>query len=460
MISAWTSRKRYRKRLLVEAEAVLDRPRLERVEDPLLPVDQGAVAVGSHPRDVLSFGSGHSGAALWQGCRLPASDRLPPAVDLLEYQGKQLFARHDVRFRGAARDDRRRGRRRRGGDRLPLRGQGTGRDRRARQGRRNQGRRGRDEAAQHAEAILGMDIRGLHGPRGVGRGGLRHRRRVLRLDHPRPLARRSSLAMVSRMGGMDVEEVAESDPDALVRAHIDPATGFDRRGAPSWPCRGGNRRGRPRQVAELLVKLDEVATEDATLIEVNPLIVTDRAQVLALDAKVTIDGNALFRHPELAELTDALGRGPAGGDGEGEGPHLRQARRRHRHPRQRRRALHVDARRRRAGGRQAGQLPRRRRRLEGRGDRRRARGDHLGREGQGDPVQHLRRHHPLRRDRQGDHRGLEQIDIERAAGRPPRRHQLRGGPAPARRGRAPDLHAGEDDARRGQEGRGTGEATH
>ena len=87
-------------------------------------------------------------------------------------------------------------------------------------------------------------------------------------------------------------------------------------------------------------------------------------------------------------------RGPAGAHGRGEGPHLRQARRQHRHPRQRRRALHVHARRGRSGGRQAGELPGCRRRLEGGRDRRRARGDHLRRERERDPVQHLRRDHP------------------------------------------------------------------
>ena len=61
------------------------------------------------------------------------------------------------------------------------------------------------------------------------------------------------------------------------------------------------------------MKLDEaLRAEDATLIEVNPLIVTADREVVALDAKVTIDNNALFRHEDLAELEDALGRGPAG----------------------------------------------------------------------------------------------------------------------------------------------------
>ena len=70
----------------------------------------------------------------------------------------------------------------------------------------------------------------------------------------------------------------------------------------------------------MLAQLAEVAVaEDATLIEVNPLIVTGEREVIALDAKITIDNNALFRHEDLAELRGQVGRGPAGGDGEGEG---------------------------------------------------------------------------------------------------------------------------------------------
>ena len=90
----------------------------------------------------------------------------------------------------------------------------------------------------------------------------------------------------------------------------------------------------------MLAKLYEVFTaEEATLVEVNPLIVTPDRDVKALDAKVTLDGNALYRHAENAELRDLSQRGPAGADGQGARPHLRQARRRHRDPRQRRRAV-------------------------------------------------------------------------------------------------------------------------
>ena len=119
------------------------------------------------------------------------------------------------------------------------------------------------------------------------------------------------LAMVSRMGGMDVEEVAETDPDALVKAHIDPATGLTTEVARQLAVDAGIDDDVTDQVAELLVKLaDLVAAEDATLIEINPLIVTNDRRVVALDSKVTIDGNSLYRHPELAELTDKSAEDP------------------------------------------------------------------------------------------------------------------------------------------------------
>ena len=112
------------------------------------------------------------------------------------------------------------------------------------------------------------------------------------------------LAMVSAKGGMDIEAVAEEDPEALVKRHIDPTRPFDarpRRGRSSTP-RASTRTCATRR-AEVLAKLAEVAAgEDATLIEVNPLIVTADREVVALDAKVTIDGNALFRHEDLAEI--------------------------------------------------------------------------------------------------------------------------------------------------------------
>jgi succinyl-CoA synthetase beta subunit len=113
------------------------------------------------------------------------------------------------------------------------------------------------------------------------------------------------------MGGMDVEEMAETDPEALVRRHIEPGVDLDAAVAREIAVDAGIDEDVTDQVAEMLVKLAEVtAAEDATLIEVNPLIVTGDRRVIALDAKVTIDNNALYRHEELAELKDKSAEDP------------------------------------------------------------------------------------------------------------------------------------------------------
>ena len=132
-------------------------------------------------------------------------------MDLLEYQGKQLFARaRRPSPEGQPADHARRPSLRRV-DRFPVCDQGPGGDRQAGQGRGNQGRRGRGRAVR-SRAILGMDIRGPgEGPSGSMSSGSRRlgdRRRALRLDHPRPLGEEAAGDPL-RMGGMDVEEVAE-----------------------------------------------------------------------------------------------------------------------------------------------------------------------------------------------------------------------------------------------------------
>ena len=105
---------------------------------------------------------------------------------------------------------------------------------------------------------------------------------------------------------MDIEAVAAEDPDALVKRHIDPTSEFDAAAARPIIDEAGLDEDVLDQAAEVLAKLTEVAiAEDATLIEVNPLIVTSDREVVALDSKVTIDGNALFRHEDLAEIADA-----------------------------------------------------------------------------------------------------------------------------------------------------------
>ena len=165
-----------------------------------------------------------------------------------------------------------------------------------------------DQAREHAEAIIGMEITGPHGegPFPVDELWIEEGSEIeaeyyasVILDR----AEKKLLVMLSATGGMDVEAIAESDPDALVREHVDPVIGFDADQALAIAGRAGIPEQTRDQVASILVSLVELAKAgDATLIEVNPLAVLAGGKVVALDAKVTIDGNALFRHPELAEV--------------------------------------------------------------------------------------------------------------------------------------------------------------
>jgi succinyl-CoA synthetase beta subunit len=165
----------------------------------------------------------------------------------------------------------------------------------------------REEAEQHAAAILGMDIRGPRGegPFRVDQVWIEAGSDIASEYYASVILDRGEkklLAMVSAKGGMDIEAVAEEDPDALVKRHIDPIRPFDVAAARPIVEAAGLDEDIREQAAEVLTRLAEVAVdEDAILIEVNPLIVTTDRQVVALDAKVTIDNNALFRHEDLAE---------------------------------------------------------------------------------------------------------------------------------------------------------------
>ncbi|HEX3394863.1 MAG TPA: ADP-forming succinate--CoA ligase subunit beta [Acidimicrobiales bacterium] len=112
-------------------------------------------------------------------------------------------------------------------------------------------------------------------------------------------AARLHLALVSARGGIDIEEVAADDPDAIVRLHVDPLDGLDPEAAGELVERAGLDPAAGDQVTAVLVALWAAYTgADAELIEVNPLAVVDGGRVLALDAKVTLDDSAAFRHPE------------------------------------------------------------------------------------------------------------------------------------------------------------------
>ncbi|MEA2439239.1 MAG: succinyl-CoA synthetase beta subunit [Thermoleophilaceae bacterium] len=224
-------------------------------------------------------------------------------MDLLEYQGKQLFAKHGVPVPDGrpatsvpqavdAADELGYpvvvkaqvligGRGKAGGIKLA---------------------KDRHEAEEHAQAILGMDIRGftVH---------------ELYIEKASDIAEeyyaaivfdrgaKAPMAMLSRMGGMDVEEIAERDPNAIVRIHIDPLIGFQDFHGRRLAFDSGIAADVIRPVGALLSKLYETfIAEDAMLVEVNPLLVTGDRKVVALDAKVTVDGNALFRHADVAEF--------------------------------------------------------------------------------------------------------------------------------------------------------------
>jgi succinyl-CoA synthetase beta subunit len=164
------------------------------------------------------------------------------------------------------------------------------------------------EAREHAEAILGMDIRGPRGegPFRVERVWVEAGSEIAAEYYASVILDRGEkklLAMVSARGGMDIEAVAEEDPGALVKEHIDPTRPFAAAQARPIVDAAGLDEDAREEAAAILAKLAEVAmAEDASLIEVNPLILTAGREVVALDAKVTIDNNALFRHEELAAI--------------------------------------------------------------------------------------------------------------------------------------------------------------
>lgn len=158
------------------------------------------------------------------------------------------------------------------------------------------------EARTHATNILGMGIKGHL----VKRVWVEHASDIAEeyyasftLDR----AAKKHLLMLSAQGGVDIEEVAARDPEAIVKLHIDPVDGLDaataRRAAVDAKIPDKALDG----VADILVKLYRCFTEgDCDLAEINPLILKPTGEVHALDAKVSLDGNAEFRHPEWAEF--------------------------------------------------------------------------------------------------------------------------------------------------------------
>jgi len=232
--------------------------------------------------------------------------RLARALDLYEYQGKELFGRYGIpvsdgrlattpaEARDAAEEL---------GLPVVVKAQVlTG-------GRGKAGGIKVAESVAEAEAlaadILGMDIRGHSVTKlWIERASDIEREYYLSLTFDR--SAKQPLFMFTIQGGVDIEEVAEASPEALVRLHVDPLEGYQpwhgRRlvydGAVSDP-------GERKQIASIVGKLYEAFVGcEAMLCEINPLIVTPEGEVRALDSKFTVDDNALFRNPEIAEMRD------------------------------------------------------------------------------------------------------------------------------------------------------------
>ena len=154
------------------------------------------------------------------------------------------------------------------------------------------------EVRAAATAILGMDIKGHT----VHRVWIEHASHIEKeyyasftLDRPAKL----HLGMLSAAGGVEIEEVAETNPEAIARLHINPCDGLDEATARRWVDEAGLDEVARDQTAKLLVNLYRCYVEgDCDLAEINPLILTPQGAVHALDAKVTLDENAAFRHPE------------------------------------------------------------------------------------------------------------------------------------------------------------------
>src|SRR3954449_11358773 len=224
-------------------------------------------------------------------------------MDLLEYQGKQLFARHGVPVPNgapattveeavAAADEIGYPCVVKAQVQIGGRGKGGG----------IKGAKDSVEAEEHAKNILGMDIRGHV----VHEVWIEAASDIAAEYYASIVFDRSAkrpLVMLSTQGGMDIEEVAERAPNAIARLHVDPLLGFQDFHARRLAFEAGVDADVVRPVGALLNKLYHAfATEEAMLVEVNPLIVTGDRQVMALDAKVTLDDNSLFRHPDNASL--------------------------------------------------------------------------------------------------------------------------------------------------------------
>ncbi|HEY5518673.1 MAG TPA: ADP-forming succinate--CoA ligase subunit beta [Cellulomonas sp.] len=167
-----------------------------------------------------------------------------------------------------------------------------------------------DDAEAKASEILGMDIKGHTVHRVMIAAGAKIAKEYyfsVLLDR----AERRCLAMASVEGGMEIEQLAVERPDALAKVAVDPLVGIDQAKADEIVAAAGFAADVAPKVAVVLQRLwDVYKGEDATLVEVNPLVLTEAGDIVALDGKVTLDENAGFRHPDHAELEDVAAADP------------------------------------------------------------------------------------------------------------------------------------------------------
>jgi succinyl-CoA synthetase beta subunit len=232
-------------------------------------------------------------------------------MDLLEYQGKQLFAKHGVPVpdgRPASTVDEAVAAGEELGYPVVVKAQVLIGGR----GKAGGVKLAKDlgELEQHAGAILGMDIKGFT----VHELYIEKASEIDEEYYAAILLDRTArkpMAMLSRKGGMDIEAVAEEDPSAIAIEHIDPLLGFRDFYGRKLAFEAQIADDVVAPVAAMLGKLyDAFVGEDAVLVEVNPLLITKDRQVVALDSKVTIDDNAQFRHPDTAEMRNPSAEDP------------------------------------------------------------------------------------------------------------------------------------------------------
>jgi succinyl-CoA synthetase beta subunit len=231
---------------------------------------------------------------------------LAAPVDLYEYQGKELFARFGIPVsegRLATTPEQARAAAEELGGQVVVKAQVlTG-------GRGKAGgiklAASPEEAEERAAEILGMDIRG-HVVRKIWIEAASDIAKEYYLSLTFDRGEKKPLFMLTTEGGVEIEEVAERSPERLARLHVDPLVGFQPYQA-RWLCftAGLDDADEQKQVIGIVQKLyDAFVGSDAMLCEVNPLIVTPSGEVKALDSKFSVDDNALFRHPDIAEMRD------------------------------------------------------------------------------------------------------------------------------------------------------------